>query len=60
MWEFVFHGNGASLKRCRATFHRYFQPGALAQYRPAELAVAKRLLGKLLETPADFRAHAHW
>ena len=60
MWEFVFQNNGPTVKRCRSTFHKFFQSGAVPQYRPNFLQATKKFLTRLLTSPEDFRDHAHW
>ena len=47
----------AEWKDCRRAFWQHFHPGALGTYRHVQVAVARRFLGKLLKTPAEFEQH---
>jgi cytochrome P450 len=41
----------------RALFHKEFQPPGLSRHRPAMIDATRRLLVRLLDTPAEFNSH---
>ena len=57
-WEFNFISYNAIWRRCRRTFHNYFHPGVVTQYRPFHIRAARNWLFKLLEDPENPRVHA--
>ena len=56
-WEFNFVNYNAVWRRCRRTFHNFFQPSAVPEYRPLHIRAARKCLAKLLEDPKNFRMH---
>ncbi|KAJ7189263.1 cytochrome P450 [Mycena filopes] len=58
-WDFNFAlmGYGNKWRAHRRLFNQRFNPTALSKFRPHELAVTHRLLGRLLNTPDNFEQH---
>lgn len=56
-WLLSFSRYGDHWRAQRRTFHQYFHPKAVEQYKPIELKCTRTLLRQLLEEPAEHREH---
>lgn len=50
-------GYGPRWRQTRRIFHEHFHQGAARQYRPVQLAGARRFLARLLADPDHFAHH---
>ena len=56
-WEFGFMPYGQWWRDHRRAFWQHLNPRAIDIYRPIQVAVMRKLLLKLLQTPEHFREH---
>ncbi|KAK7049828.1 hypothetical protein VNI00_005258 [Paramarasmius palmivorus] len=56
-WHLGFMPYGDSWRDHRKLFHQEFQPPATLRHRPNELQATRHLLGRLLQSPANYERH---
>ena len=56
-WNVALMGYGSRWRQTRRIFHEHFHQGAARQYRPMQLAGARRFLARLLADPDSFVRH---
>ena len=56
-WEFTLFGHTPEWRRYRRQFHQLFHKGVVADYQPAQLEHARKLVRRLIQDPDHFISH---
>ena len=56
-WEFSLTNYNSDWRRCRRSFHDYFNQTAVQEYRSVHRRVVRMFLNNLLEDPDNFRVY---